>query len=93
MVIVTLPAFALSDALSNFSCPPGSADSVRFEEAPPPELVVGFGACAAVVSLLEELLELLLLPPQPATASAASAAHSAADGRVNFMIGSSDFVG
>src|SRR3954447_25146521 len=83
IVIVTLPAFALSDDLSNLSCPLSSAASWRFEEAPPP-LALGAGVLAggvwAVVPLVApppEPLSLLELssPPQPATAKAARAAQ------------------
>src|SRR3954468_3104032 len=89
IVIVTLPALALSDDLSNLSCPLSSAASWRFEDAPPPPpLALGAGVRAGgawaagslSVRLLEplSLLELSSLP-QPATAKPARAAQSAAD--------------
>src|SRR3954466_11132145 len=92
IVIVTLPALALSDDLSNLSCPLSSAASFRFEEAPPPPPlaagVEGGGVCAAV-SLVAPPLELLLLElsslPQPATARAARAEQSAAVGTIGFI--------
>src|SRR2546429_490926 len=40
MVIVTLPAFAVSEVLSNLNAPPGSADSLSVE-APPLGAFVG----------------------------------------------------
>src|SRR3954454_1353093 len=79
IVMVTLPAFALSVLLSNFSAPLGSAASLRFGEAPaPPELVVELPVDAgAGVLLVVEVVELLLLDPQPATPSATTPAATA----------------
>src|SRR3954449_230994 len=92
IVIVTLPAFALSFDLSNLSWPLGSAGSLRLLRGPaalvPP--VVGGGVWAAVVVSLEELSELELSSlPQPATAKAATAAQSAAADVMFGFIGSS----
>src|SRR3954470_21541533 len=92
IVIVTFPALALSDALSNLSWPLSSAASWRLLEAPPllaEGVVGGFWAVVslAVVSLVAPPLSLLELSslPQPATARAATAAQSAADGTIGFI--------
>src|SRR4051795_2769551 len=83
---VTLPAFASSELLSNFSWPPGSAAITSDEDALPepddelePEVVVADGVeVAAVVSAAagaDSVVVLVLFDelPHPATASASSA--------------------
>src|SRR5829696_571779 len=89
MVIVTLPAFAVSSFLSNLSAPPGSAAMVRFspppeepeELSPPPEEPEELSPPPEEPEELEELLDEPLSladssssPPQPANASTAIAA-------------------
>src|SRR4051812_13213106 len=101
IVIVTLPALALSVVLSNLSWPLGSAASLSLLDAPPPDalpppepLVLGGGVWAAVVVSLEEPPELELSSlPHPATAKAATAAQSAAAGVTFSFIGLSSVVG
>src|SRR2546421_2873968 len=67
MVIVTLPAFAVSAVLSNLNAPPGSADCLSV--APPP-----FGAFVGVafVGVADvdggAAVDFFLLLPQPVTA-------------------------
>jgi hypothetical protein len=68
IVIVTVPALAESDDLSNLRLPLGSALRLRFEP-----LAAGAGVLAgAGVELAPE--ELLPPPPQPAAARAVAAA-------------------
>src|SRR3954453_11840684 len=86
IVIVTLPALADSELLSNFSAPLGSAARLRLElaAAPPPDEVepvapVEPGAPVAPVLPLAAGAELVLdkpppPPPQPANARAAMVA-------------------
>jgi hypothetical protein len=82
IVIVTLPGFAASVFLSNFSAPLGSAVSFRSCAAPPP--AVGVDSVVSVVlswelddPLPEEPLSLLSSPPQPAATSARPARTAA----------------
>src|SRR4051812_49860739 len=85
IVMVTLPAFALSLLLSNLSCPLGSALSFRLLDAPPPPppdpLVLGgvAGVVEAVLSLARgELAELGVSSlPQTAPAKAPAASQRA----------------
>src|SRR5436190_11130564 len=77
--IETLPALALSEVLSNFSSPLGSAASASLVSPPPAggalvEVVAG-AAGAGVDSAVELFLEL----PQPAAASAAATASAASE--------------
>src|SRR4051794_28309660 len=72
IVMVTLPDFAFSSFLSNFSCC-GSAASASWVPPPPPEAAVDVDVDVDV-ELAAELDELLLLdPPQPASATSATA--------------------
>src|SRR5690349_10731774 len=77
IVIVTLPAFALSDDLSNLRAPLGSAESLRLPlEAPAPELLLGWVLVVAGAAVVDVVLLLLLLLPHPATARAAASARA-----------------
>src|SRR4051794_9960968 len=85
IVMVTLPALALSDDLSNLSWPLESAATWRLVDAPPPPLDgAGAGVEEAPVSV-EALVSDLLSLPQPATASVARAEQSRAEGVVSFI--------
>src|SRR3954467_3414298 len=96
IVIVTLPAFALSDFLSNLSCPLEWAATVRLDDplapppfwaflVPPPGVGAVFAGAGAGWALDE--LDLLLELPHPVTTSATRAAHRAAARTFVFMGG------
>jgi hypothetical protein len=80
MLIVTLPAFALSDDVLNLKAPLGSAESLSVA---PPAVFVGAaelveaGAADDVDDVVLALFFLLLPQPPAATATTATAARTA----------------
>src|SRR3954451_17942987 len=104
IVIVTLPAFALSDFLSNLSWPLESAATVRLVDLPPALAPAPFWAFVVpppgvgavedgVVCAALPVVDLLSLLPHPAAPHGARAVHSAAAGTLRFMGEAPSWVG
>jgi hypothetical protein len=86
--IVTLPAFALSEVLSNFSCPLGSAATASEDPPAGAAAVLDVAALVDVEVLVAAgadavLLLLELEPPHAARPRAAAATHNTTAGNLS----------